>query len=81
MNSTITDVAGLEAGHYTDRDNATGCTVIICRQGAVGGQAFPRLQTAGLQVGGQGIGNSLIDGTTRGDGLRFPYCHAYIIHN
>ena len=37
MNSTITDVAGLEAGHYTDRDNATGCTVIICRQGAVGG--------------------------------------------
>ncbi|MCH8226415.1 MAG: P1 family peptidase, partial [Chloroflexi bacterium] len=37
MNATITDVAGLEAGHYTDRDNATGCTVIICRQGAVGG--------------------------------------------
>ena len=37
MNSTITDVAGLEAGHYTDQDNATGCTVIICRQGAVGG--------------------------------------------
>jgi len=37
MNSTITDVAGLEAGHYTDRDSATGCTVIICRQGAVGG--------------------------------------------
>ena len=37
MNSTITDIAGLEAGHYTDRDNATGCTVIICRQGAVGG--------------------------------------------
>ena len=37
MNSTITDVAGLEAGHYTDRDNATGCTVIMCRQGAVGG--------------------------------------------
>ena len=37
MNSTITDVAGLEAGHYTYRDNATGCTVIMCRQGAVGG--------------------------------------------
>ena len=37
MNSTITDVAGLEAGHYTDRNSATGCTVIICRQGAVGG--------------------------------------------
>ena len=37
MNSTITAVAGLEAGHHTDRNNATGCTVVICRQGAVGG--------------------------------------------
>ena len=37
MNPTITAVAGLEAGHYTDRVNATGCTVIICRAGAVGG--------------------------------------------
>ena len=37
MNATLTAVDGLEAGHYTDRDNATGCTVIICRQGAVGG--------------------------------------------
>ena len=37
MNSTITAVAGLEAGHYTDRTHATGCTVIICREGAVGG--------------------------------------------
>ena len=37
MNNTITAVKGLEAGHYTDRAHATGCTVIICRQGAVGG--------------------------------------------
>ena len=37
MNTTITSVAGLEAGHHTDRRNATGCTVVICRQGAVGG--------------------------------------------
>lgn len=37
MNSTITAVAGLEAGHYTDLENATGCTVVLCRQGAVGG--------------------------------------------
>jgi L-aminopeptidase/D-esterase-like protein len=36
-NSTITAVAGLEAGHYTDLANATGCTVFLCRQGAVGG--------------------------------------------
>ena len=37
LNSTITAVAGLEAGHYTDLENATGCTVFICRRGAVGG--------------------------------------------
>ena len=37
MNSTITAVAGLEAGHFTDRVHGTGCTVFICRQGAVGG--------------------------------------------
>ena len=37
MNPTITAVAGLEAGHYTDRAHGTGCTVFLCRQGAVGG--------------------------------------------
>lgn len=37
MNDTITAVPGIEAGHYTDLSNATGCTVVICRNGAVGG--------------------------------------------
>ena len=37
MNDTITSVPGIEAGHYTDLDNATGCTVVLCRGGAVGG--------------------------------------------
>ncbi len=37
MNTTITAIEGLEAGHYTDREHATGCTVILCRDGAVGG--------------------------------------------
>ena len=37
LNHTITAVAGVEAGHYTDRENATGCTVVLCREGAVGG--------------------------------------------
>ena len=37
VNPTLTAVAGLEVGHYTDRVHATGCTVVICRQGAVGG--------------------------------------------
>ena len=34
---TITDIAGLVAGHYTDKENATGCTVVIAPEGAVGG--------------------------------------------
>lgn len=34
---TITDVAGLQAGHATDREAATGCTVILCPEGAVAG--------------------------------------------
>ena len=37
MNQTITAVTGLEAGHYTDLEHATGCTVFLCREGAVGG--------------------------------------------
>ena len=37
MNDTITAVPGIEAGHHTDLDNATGCTVVLCRKGAVGG--------------------------------------------
>ena len=37
MNSTITAINGLETGHYTDLENATGCTVVLCREGAVGG--------------------------------------------
>ena len=37
MNTTLTAVAGLEVGHHTDLANATGCTVILCREGAAGG--------------------------------------------
>ena len=37
VNDTITSVPGIEAGHYTDLANATGCTVVLCRRGAVGG--------------------------------------------
>lgn len=37
MNATLTAVAGLEVGHYTDRANATGCTALLCRSGAVAG--------------------------------------------
>jgi L-aminopeptidase/D-esterase-like protein len=37
MNGTITDVAGIKVGHYTDGEAATGCTVALCEGGAVGG--------------------------------------------
>ncbi len=33
----ITDVAGLRVGHHTDRRRPTGCTVLLCPQGAVCG--------------------------------------------
>ena len=35
--NAITDVAGIEVGHYTDSRRPTGCTVIMAREGAVGG--------------------------------------------
>jgi L-aminopeptidase/D-esterase-like protein len=35
--SSITDVAGIEAGHFTDTRRPTGCSVVLCREGAVGG--------------------------------------------
>ena len=36
-NSGITAVPGISVGHYTDPENATGCTVVLCEDGAVGG--------------------------------------------
>jgi L-aminopeptidase/D-esterase-like protein len=38
MNGTLTDVRGLSVGHWTDREAATGCTVVLCDgEGAVAG--------------------------------------------
>ena len=37
--SSITDVAGLEVGHFTDARRPPGCTVVLCRGGAVAGVA------------------------------------------
>lgn len=33
----ITDVPGIKVGHWSDRQAATGCTVVLCEQGAVPG--------------------------------------------
>lgn len=35
--NVITDVRGIEVGHAQDQEALTGCTVIICRKGAVAG--------------------------------------------
>ncbi len=37
MFGAITDVPGIKVGHHTDKRAVTGCTVILCEQGAVAG--------------------------------------------
>ena len=37
MHNAITDVEGIEAGHYSDLKAASGVSVVLCREGAVGG--------------------------------------------
>ena len=34
---SITDIPGIRVGHSTDLEHATGCTVVLCPSGAVGG--------------------------------------------
>lgn len=37
LNMTLTAVEGIKVGHWTDEQALTGCTVILCEGGAVGG--------------------------------------------
>jgi L-aminopeptidase/D-esterase-like protein len=37
LNNTITDVQGIRVGHAQNTEALTGCTVILCEDGAVGG--------------------------------------------
>lgn len=37
MNGQITDIEGIRVGHYSDLEAITGCTVLLCEGGAVGG--------------------------------------------
>ncbi|GAB4468407.1 MAG: P1 family peptidase [Anaerolineae bacterium] len=37
MHHAITDVPGIRVGHATDLNALTGCTVVLCEDGAVGG--------------------------------------------
>ena len=51
MSDTITDVPGIKIGHYTDALGITGCTVVLCEEGAV----------AGVDVGGAAPGTRETD--------------------
>ena len=35
MHHALTDVSGIQVGHWTDEEGSTGCTVVLCPQGAV----------------------------------------------
>jgi L-aminopeptidase/D-esterase-like protein len=37
LNNTITDIRGLSVGHAQDEQALTGCTVVLCENGAIGG--------------------------------------------
>lgn len=37
LKNAITDIRGIEVGHAQDEEALTGCTVILCRKGAVAG--------------------------------------------
>ncbi|MFH0844267.1 MAG: P1 family peptidase [Pseudomonadota bacterium] len=37
MYHAITDIEGIEVGHWSNLEAGTGCTVVLCKQGAVGG--------------------------------------------
>ncbi len=37
LKNTLTDIPGIEVGHAQDEEALTGCTVILCRKGAVAG--------------------------------------------
>lgn len=37
LNHSITDIPGLKVGHAQDDEALTGCTVVLCENGAVGG--------------------------------------------
>jgi len=50
MAGSVTDIAGIRVGHYTDSTAATGCTVVLCERGAV-----PGVHVSGASPGGREI--------------------------
>ena len=50
MKGAITDVEGLRVGHASNREAMTGCTVILCEEGAVGGVEIRGSATGTRQI-------------------------------
>ena len=50
--SGLTDIAGFKVGHAHDLKAATGCTVVLCTEGAVGGMTVTGGSTSIRQAGG-----------------------------
>lgn len=53
----LTEIKGLKVGHWTDREHGTGCTVVLCEEGAVAGVdvrgGAPGTREAGLLAPGK----------------------------
>jgi L-aminopeptidase/D-esterase-like protein len=48
--STITDVPGIKVGHFSDFKALTGCTVLLCEEGATGGVDIRGTATGTRQI-------------------------------
>ncbi len=55
---TLTDIPGITVGHVTDKENGTGCTAILCPDGAAAG-----MELRGMAPGSRETG--LLDPLTR----------------
>ena len=62
MNPTLTSLSGLLVGHFTHPVRPTGCTVVLCPQGAVAGVdvrgAAPGTRETDLLAPGNKIGRA-----------------------
>ncbi|MEJ2067647.1 MAG: P1 family peptidase, partial [Deltaproteobacteria bacterium] len=50
MKGAITDVEGIRVGHAANREALTGCTGILCEEGAVGGVEIRGSATGTRQI-------------------------------
>src|SRR3990172_2252004 len=67
--NAITDVPGIRVGHADDPEALTGCTVILCERGAIGGGdqrgGAPGTREAELPAGGSAFGLEAAGGVVR----------------